>query len=74
MNVASNADHHIRLLCICQRRVVCVETSGCVRTGEILEGNLSSRQIVYYIYACAWLGVRQMAGGLALEKPRTDGR
>jgi hypothetical protein len=54
--------------------VVCVETSGCVRTGEILEGNFSSRQNVYYIYACAWLGVRQIAGGLALEKPRTDGR
>jgi len=53
MNVASNADHHIPLHCVCQRRVVCVKTSGCVRTGEILEGKpLIAANCALYLCVC----------------------
>ena len=56
MNVVSNADHHIALHCVCQRRAVWFalkQVGGCVRTGEMLEGKpLIAADCALYLCVC----------------------
>jgi hypothetical protein len=73
--VASNADHHIRSHCVCQRRVVCVTKKWVCTNWRDFRGESSHRGNLCTVFMRVRGSVgRQVAGGLVLEKPRTDGR